>query len=261
MGSRGRSSNGARSGGSSRGSFNSSGRFSTSNSYYSSRNTNGLLGFMIGSMLSSGDGEFSVSSNYVENQVQKYKKVRNKKATAIVSAILGIITLVFIILSACAVDISYGKVMGTVVRKPYERDEWGEKYYYSSYKYKVDGKTYSSESNVGWTMLPDPIEVYVGNQYELYYKRRNPYDIYEVEYKENIPSSKEEFMAIAVIFALATIITACVGFRKNEINPEWQEEQKRIEEQNQMMGKKRCEYCSNITEDDNAKCPQCGAPL
>lgn len=263
MGSRGRSSNsrggsfgGSRSGGGS--SFGSSRSYSSGRRYSSSN-----LGFIIGAMLGrdyASQGE-SVEVKPTNNQpAVKYKKVRNKKATATTCLILGAITIVFIALSICGFNMQYGRVAGTV-ESVYTRYEYGEKYYYTSYEYVVDGRVYSAESQSGWTLLPDPIDIYIGGQYELYYKKSNPYIIYEIEDKENIPTNKNFYILLAVMFGITTVCIAVAGIGKYEIDKEHLEAQEKLNKQKVPNGKKLCEYCGNISDANKDKCQSCGAPL
>lgn len=205
------------------------------------------------------DRDSNSSTNSVL-EIPKYKKVKNKKATAITSAIFGVLTILSIILSVCAVSISFGKVMGTV-EKVYSRKIFNETYYYTSYEYVVDSQTYYAESQTGWTMLPDPIHIYMGSQYELYYKKSNPYIIYEIEDKENLPTLKPVFLAFAFILGITTICILVIGVGKYQLNPEWVQAQKIAEDKEKMQGKKRCDYCASIMDENLNKCTSCGAPL
>ena len=272
MASRGRSSN---SGGRSFGGSRSSGGFSGSRSYGGSRSYRGSYsgsrsygssygsGYGLGYLLGILSGKSSNDSTSEESQTTngvKYKRVKNKKATTIVSVILGAITAFFIVMSIFGFGFRYGTVMGTV-ESVYDVYMYGEKYYFTSYRYEIDGRVYSAESQSGWTMLPEPESTYIGSEYELYYEKDDPYVIYEVEDKANMPSAEGIYQFFAVVFGVATACVAFIGIGKQEIDQEHIKAQEQIAKQTMPEGKRRCEYCQSIIDENGDKCPNCGAPL
>ena len=272
MASRGRSSNsGGRSFGGSRsfGGFSSSrsyggsssyrGNYSSSRSYGSSYGSGYGLGYLLGILTGKSSNNNASEDSQTTNGVE-YKRVRNKKTTTIVSVILGAITAFFIVMAIFGFGFKYGTVMGTV-ESVYDVYMYGERYYFTSYRYEVDGRVYSAESQSGWTMLPEPESTYIGSEYELYYEKDDPYIIYEVEDRSNIPSGEVIYQFFAIVFGIATVCVAVVGIGKQEIDQEHIKAQEQIAKQTMPEGKRRCAYCQSIIDEDGDKCPNCGAPL
>ena len=177
--------------------------------------------------------------------------MRNQKATIIASSIFLAITIAFIVLSIVfRFDAVYGKVYGTYVPPAEERNG----YYYSSYKYTVDGVEYNRQSKVGWTLL-EPIDA------ELYYLKSDPNVIYETEAKSDMSSTNGLYIFLAVLFGIITIVIYAGGINKYQLDPAYVEEQKRQEEAKQMEGKRKCPYCKSIMDASENKCPNCGASM
>lgn len=206
------------------------------------------------------DGGVSQGESGEDYSVPRYKAVRNKVATAIVSGILFAITIALTLCAIFYVDVVYGKVMGTV--ESYEvRYEFGETYYYTNYQYTVKDKTYSAESGAGWTKLPESAETYVGSTYELYYKRTNPYVIYEIEDKENLPETWIVFMVLGLFSLSFGILVYKNGINKYVENPQWKKEQEERKQKQSLGGKSKCDYCGTLVGDGKDKCPSCGASI
>ena len=243
----------------------STGSYGGSHSSHSSGS--GLLsGLIIGSLLSRRSGGSSGSSSGGgQSSNPMYKRVRNQKATLITCAIMLAIAITFIVLAVVfRFDAVYAQTGG--VATDYDR-KFG--YYYTTYEFTVDGNEYSVESKVGWTKLenmegkaytPENIDTYyLHKTYQIFYKKADPYTIYEIEARSDMPSTNALYIFLAVFFGFVTIVTYAVGVYKLEIDPAYVEEQKRQEEAKQMEGKRKCPYCGTIMDAKETKCPNCGS--
>lgn len=206
-----------------------------------------------------GEGEHSDEPKQAPS-VPQYNKIKDRTKTKIVSIVLFSIVVIFALLAIFSVEISYGKVVGTV-ENWYLRPEFGETYYYTNYHYIVDGKEYSSESSSGWTQLPESAETYMGSEQKLYYLRSDPYTIYEVEDKANIPTYEGVFVFFVFVFLIMGIFVAVNGIYKVQENPEWKKQQTEIKEKQELGGKSKCAYCGTIVEEGKTRCPSCGASI
>ncbi len=205
------------------------------------------------------DGDETYGSNE-KPTAKKYHRVKNQVATKIVSGILYALTVVFIIMAIFSVDITYGKVTGTV--ESYDLiPRMGENYYFTSYHYVVKDKEYSAESQSGWSKLPESEETYIGSEYELYYKRTDPYIIYEIEDRANLPTAVVLYVFVAMFMLTFGLMCTKYGIWKTVENPQWQKQQEAIKEKNELGGKSRCKYCGTIANANDKKCPSCGASL
>ena len=236
-----------------------------SHGYHGSSNNGLLSGLIIGSILSRRNGGSGSSSNSSGGAGPQYKRVRNQKATIIACAIMLAIAITFIVLSMVfTFDRVYAQTTATATDYDYK---FG--YYYTTYDFSLNGKEYSVESKVGWTKLEhmegkayteENIETYyLHKDYQVYYKISDPYTIYEVEAKADMPSTNAIYIFLAVFFIFITIITYAVGIYKLELDPAYINEQKRQQEAKEMEGKRRCPYCGTIMDAKESKCSNCGA--
>ena len=251
--SRGRSmSRGGGSRGFSSGSRSSSSFRSSGSSYRGSRSSVGFHWVFPMSVSSSGKSYSFGKSQIAEESNVKYKAVRNKKATIAVCSVLAVF---LIMLIYCAYITGYGTVMGKAVSYD-EYYSFGETYYYTSYEYTVDGKEYSAESQLGWTNLYP-----MGYEYELYYSRSNPYEIYEVEGKSDLPNGQYGFVFFAIVVGVVLIVIAITGVKKYVVDEAATQAYQKEQEMKLPEGKTRCKYCGSVSEETESKCPSCGAPL
>lgn len=259
MASRGRSSNSSHShsGGGGHGNIGHGG-FRITPHHHGSSTTDFILSALIAKKIFAKDDDLNESQT--TPSVPKYIRTKDKAKTRTLSAILFGIAFVFVMLSVFAVSISYGKVMGTV-ESWNERYEFGVRNYYTNYHYFVDGQEYSAQSSSGWENLPESESTYIGSQQELYYKRSNPYVIYEVEDRENLPTYQPIFGFLAFAFLIAGICVVTNGVGKYQENPEWKRQQEEIKEKQELGGKSRCSYCGTIVDEGKTRCPSCGASI
>lgn len=216
-----------------------------------------VLSAYVAKRLFDGDG---TSGSGEKTTVNKYRRVKNKVATKIVSGIFYALTVVFIILAIFSVDITYGKVTG-IVESFDIIPRMGENYYFTSYHYVVNDKEYSAESQSGWSKLPESAETYIGSEYELYYKRTDPYIIYEIEDRANLPTSVVLYSFVAIFTLVFGFMFTKYGIWKTVENPQWQKQQEAIKEKQELDGRSRCKYCGTIADANDKKCPSCGASL
>ena len=200
-------------------------------------------------------GSSKTVKNTTEQETEsgvKYKYVRNTKSTILVCSVLAAF---LIMLIYCAYITGYGTVMGRAVS--YDTYySYGDTYYYTSYEYTIKGETYSAESQLGWTNLYP-----MGRDYELYYSRSNPYEIYEIEGKADLPTGSYGFIFFAVIVGVVFIVIATTGVKKQVVDEAATEAYKREQENKVPEGKERCKYCKTVSDSTEIKCPSCGAPL
>lgn len=264
MASRGRSSNsgrghsgGGHSGGGSHGNFGHGG-FRITPHHHGSSTTDFLMSAFIAKKLFGEEGGSGQSND--GPTVSKYIRSKDKTKTNIVSIILFGLAVLFLFLSIFSVEISYGKVVGTVESWD-DHYEYGTRYYFTRYNYVVDGQEYSAESLSGWEDPPENETTYIGSKAELYYKRTNPYEIYEVEDKANIPTFLALFEFFTFAFLIAGICVRVNGVGKYQENPEWKRQVEEIKEKQELGGKSRCSYCGTIVEEGKTRCPSCGASI
>ena len=249
-----------------------SGGHSGSSGIHHGHSSNGglLTGLVIGSLLSRGGGSGSSGSsgNYERpdpTQGGKYKRVKNTTATYVTSLIFLAVTVVFVVLSFLfRFDAVYVKTKGVATDYSYNYP-----YYYTTYDFVVDGTTYSVESKAGWTKLEhmegkaytqENINTYYLNkEYEIYYKKTNVYEVYEVESKADMPSTNAIYIFFAVIFGIVTLIVFSCGIYKYELDPEYEVKQREAEKNKPVDGKRRCQYCNSLIDEKTEKCPNCGA--
>ena len=217
------------------------------------------------------------SSSELEQVIpsKKYKKVRNKKATLIVGLIFACLFVLFFSLAlANNNERSYGTIIGTatVVDSAYM---YGDKYYYTTYNFVLDGKEYSTESQIGWTQLPDiPIgkeddidyvlQYYLGKQFELYYLKDNPYVIYEIEEGlENLPSQNSGYIIGSIFMFIVAVSIFAIGINRTEEDTEYAKEYERLLQEQELKRENKllCKYCGTKVDKDIHKCPSCGAPV
>lgn len=245
-----------------------SGGFSSgggSHGYHGSSNNGLLSGLIIGSLLSRRSGGSSNGSS--GGAGPQYKRVRNQKATIIACAIMLAIAVMFIVLG---VVFRFDRVYAQTTATATDVEKVGI-YYYTTYDFSLNGKNYSTDSKVGWTKLehmegytvpydrPDIEANYLNKDYQIFYKISDPYTIYEVEAKADMPSTNAIYIFLAVFFGFITIITYAVGIYKLELDPAYVDEQKRQQEVKEMEGKRRCPYCGTIMDAKESKCSNCGA--
>lgn len=230
----------------------------------------GGLNWIIPAMLlSKSTNSGGQNDNNNNEPVYKYKKVRNKKATAITAIILAVACALCIALSVCfRFDAVYTQTTAVVTGCVEEYDYDDMCYYlYTSYKFEVDGQIYKVQSKSGWTQLPDGIKFkdwqteYYGKEYQIYYKNSDPYQIWEIEAKEYIPDNSSIYVTFAVILGIICIIICAVGINKYELDSELMEQQAEIKSKILPDGKVKCSYCGTIVDKETNKCPSCGASV
>lgn len=225
---------------------------------------------------SSGD-----SSDASQNNV-KYKKVRRHLPTLIVTGIFAALCIMFVVF-ACNHSFSreYTKVSAVVTTVDTDLQYDGY-YWFTSYDFDFNGERISVESQLSWSMLEgvpesagtfagDPLnnselmeivnEKYIGHSFDIYVKNSDPYIIYEIEGRGEIPSTNAGYIAGAVIMGVIGLIIALVGINKYEVD---KEAMATIEAQKTTVvpdGKCRCAYCGALNDKDINKCTTCGAPL
>jgi len=128
-------------------------------------------------------------------------------------------------------------------------------WYYTTYRYYVNGKEYVSESNQGWEE-PERLNAVV----TIYYEKDNPYEISE----ENPADASGA--GIMVVSGLVTIglgslpIVFAIKDKKKQKQPENNEN---IEEEpvveNPVDEHNVCRYCGAKYDRCSTSCPKCGA--
>ncbi len=215
-------------------------------------------------------GRSNHSKGNSDNSVE-YKKVRNKKATAIVSGIFAALCVMFIVLALVnSFSNKYEKINATAT-SVYTNYEYGEKYFYTSYYFIYNGEEYSVESQLGWTQLPDIqpgketeeniSKNYLGKTFYIYVSKSNPYIIYEVEGISDIPSTNVGYVMGAIITGIIALIIFIVGVNKYEIDKEAMAAKESLKKAAVPNNKRKCEYCGYLADADDAKCKSCGASL
>ena len=235
---------------------------------------NGLLtGLILGSIFSRRGGsgpDGSVGNNENQNQV-KYKKIRNNKATNIVAGIFLAIVATFIILAVVfRFDNVYSQINATATDYD-ESVEYGVKYYYTTYDFDIGSKHYSVQSKVGWTKLEnmagkayteENIQTYYLNKsYRIYYKNSNPYEVYEIEAKEDMDSPNAIYVFMAVVFGIITVAIYVGGINKYVVDEEYIQAVEKVAEAKDEHKKHKCPYCGSVIPDGETKCSNCGANL
>ncbi|MBQ8468440.1 MAG: zinc ribbon domain-containing protein [Clostridia bacterium] len=240
--------------------------------YHSSGNGGLFTGLLIGSLLSRRSGGSSGDSSGENNSDGiKYKKVRNQRATLIVSGVFLAITVLFVVLSIVfRFSAVYDTISATATDYDYRYDyDQGRSYYYTTYEFTYGGRDYSIESKIGWTKLENMEgktyteeninTYYLHKNYEIFVKKSNPFEIYEVEAKGDMPSTNLIYIFFAIFFGIVTVIVYLAGINKYEIDQEYLAEKKKMEEEKMPEGKRKCGYCGGIIDASSNKCPHCGA--
>ena len=231
---------------------------SSSSSYRGSSGSSGLNWLLAGMVLSNrnsgGSGSNELGNSIHDVPKVKYKKVKDKKATTAWAVILGIMLAITIVF--CCLNVF--KTTTAVVTSYREyKDYYGggyTTYYFASYEYEVNGKIYSSESGAGWTNIEDyPI----GSTCEIYYYNMDPCEIYEVEYKSEMPTHNGGFIFIAVVLGFALLCISIFGVNKYEVEDETSQTKTKV----LPADKRQCDYCDSVINKDENKCPNCGASV
>lgn len=253
------------------GGFSGGGHHSGSSGIHHGHSSNGglLTGLVIGSLLSRGNGSSGGSEGNYERpdptQGGKYKRVKNTKATYITSAIFLALTIMFIVFAVMfRFDAVYTQINATATDYDYKNG-----YYYTSYDFDINGTHYSVESKVGWTKLENMEgktyteeniqNYYLNKEYAIYYKNSDPYTIYEVEAKSDMPTSSGIYIFFAVATGIVAIAIFAGGLYKYELDPEYEARQREIERNKPVDGKRKCNYCNSLIDEKADKCPNCGA--
>lgn len=197
-----------------------------------------------------GNRDYSDEAEHKEpTPEEKRRMAKHAKTVGIVCACFAAL---FIILSIFAINITYGKTVGTVVS--YEKI--GD-YYYTTYRYEINGQEYITESQTGWTNLPAPADEYIGQEYELYFRRIGTYEIYEIEDGPNLQTYRPLFLFATFIFGVIALINLLqFNTLKHELSGA---ESVAVSQEPKVKGK--CSYCGAKNKEDSAKCDNCGAPL
>ena len=264
-----------------------SGGFSGGHSHSHSSGNGLLTGLIVGSLLSrnsSGSSSSGSSRTPVDpTQGGKYRKVKNKTLTYVISAIFLALTILFVGLSiAFRFENVYVLVSAKAVKCEVDTSSstYSHKYYYTSYNFTtLNGENmFGVRSQISWDGLDDldpadnPYsedqinEIYLKKSsgyrdLNIYYLKSNPSIIYDEAAKvyDEIPSKNGVFIFFAVICGIVTLLVFFVGISKYELNPEYVREQTRLEKQKVPQGKRRCSYCGSVFDEKEDKCPDCGA--
>lgn len=224
---------------------------------------------------------------------KRYSSATSKTIGLIVGVIiLAIIATICAVTYVGAINSDYKVISGTCVSNDYHSDYKEpydyKQYYFTTYRYTVDGVTYETESRVGWEKPEDS-----GKSVEICYNIDDPTDILEKEGADNLDvkynDGKKTKLIIAVaLYAVAAIllISAIVNSVKsrkirsdldNEVQAQMATETASAvaadttvksddvfgNEFSKSSAKtktfRRCEYCGSRITDDMDKCPSCGA--
>lgn len=273
-------------GGGSRGGFSGSGR---SASNFTRQFTNAYYGARARRLY-----HVPMAFNYFAcPSYRRYSSANSKTIGLIVGLIiLAIIATICAVTYVGAINSDYKVISGTCVSNDYHRDLKEpydyKQYYFTTYRYTVDGVTYETESRVGWEKEED-----IGKTVEICYNIDDPADILEKEGADNLDvkynDGKKTKLIIAVaLYAVAAIllISAIVNSVKsrkirsdldNEVQAQMATETASAvaadttTHSNDVFGNefskssaktktfRRCEYCGSRITDDMDKCPSCGA--
>lgn len=224
---------------------------------------------------------------------KRYSNATSKTIGLIVGfIILAIIATICAVTYAVAINSDYKVISGTCVSNDYHSDYKEpydyKQYYFTTYRYTVDGVTYETESRVGWEKPEGS-----GKSVEICYNIDDPTDILEKEGADNLDvaynDGKKTKLIIAIaLYAVAAIllISAIVNSVKsrkirseldNEVQAQMANETASAvaadttvksddvfgDEFSKSSAKtksfRRCEYCGSRITDDMDKCPSCGA--
>ena len=175
-------------------------------------------------------------------------------------------------------------IYGTCISNDYDYSyEDQESFYYTTYSYTVNGRTYQSKSQIGWDYPEE-----VGDRVEIRYLKSDPTFIIENEYYEDeIDSGNSKYIMlvigiVALVIVVASVIFALVSLKKAKtaeaaLDKEVLASNAQQSNSNgsaQSSGQngdvfdmnefkkdatKKCEYCGSTYSAKLDKCPNCGA--
>ena len=152
-------------------------------------------------------------------------------------------------------------------------------FYYTTYSYTVNGRTYQSKSQIGWD---EPEEI--GKSVEIRYLKSDPTYIIENEYYlEEIDGGSSKYIMLAIgiialVVVVGSIIFAIVSASKakkaeaaldkevlasnaQQSNSNGSAQSGEVFDMNEFKkdATKKCEYCGSTYSAKLDKCPNCGA--
>lgn len=177
-------------------------------------------------------------------------------------------------------DVIYGTCISNDYEYSYEDQAF---FYYTTYSYTVNGRTYQSKSQIGWDYPED-----VGDRVEIRYLKSDPTFIIENEYYEDeIDSGNSKYIMlvigiVALVIVVASVVFALVSLKKAKtaeaaLDKEVLASNAQQSNSNgsaQSSGQngdvfdmnefkkdatKKCEYCGSTYSAKLDKCPNCGA--
>lgn len=179
-------------------------------------------------------------------------------AGGIICLLLGIV--VFVAIISGIVDANrYASVKGTCIS-----NEYAGGYYYTTYSYEVDGKSYINRSDVGWELAEDE-----GKVVTIYYEKDNPNNITEEKpgMGPGVIIAVSCISLIFISFGIALIINGIKMKNVEENAGGLSQEETEMEEQEipiapaapQEPQEVQCSYCGSKYKKSLSSCPRCGA--
>ncbi len=141
---------------------------------------------------------------------KRYSSATSKTIGLIVGVIiLAIIATICAVTYVGAINSDYKVISGTCVSNDYHRDLKEpydyKQYYFSTYRYTVNGTTYQTESRVGWEKEED-----IGKTVEICYNIDDPTDILEKEGADNLDVKYNDGKKTKLIIAVALYAVAAI---------------------------------------------------